>query len=247
MRAMTFGDRMKEYERVSETRLMNKTPVAIRLDGRAFHTFCKGLDKPFDKIMVKAMQETALVLAESVQNCVFAYTQSDEITLILIDYEKIESQPWFDNRVQKLCSITASIATMTFNQLFVANIFANKKNAKDYINKFNKALFDARCFNIPREEVCNLIYWRQQDATRNSILSVGQAYFSARELHKKNCNEVQEMLFTEKGVNWNDYPTHLKRGTAIIKENGKWVIDEEMPILRGKDRKYVNDTILYED
>jgi tRNA(His) 5'-end guanylyltransferase len=114
------------------------------------------------------------------------------------------------------------------------------------------AMFDARCFNIPKEEVTNLIYWRQLDATRNSIQMVGQANFSHKELHGKSCNMIQDMLMTEKGINWNDYPTHKKRGTCIVRkaqEDGRkhWVIDTEIPIFKNEGREYIDSLIRFED
>ena len=110
-------------------------------------------------------------------------------------------------------------------------------------------MFDARCFNVPLNEVTNCVLWRQQDATRNSIQSVGQYYFSHKELQNKSCDDIQEMLFVEKDVNWNMFPTHLKRGTAIVKneQTGIWIIDENMPILTGEGRAYVECRIIFDD
>ena len=113
-------------------------------------------------------------------------------------------------------------------------------------------MFDARCFNIPKEEVCNLVYWRQLDATRNSIQMVGQANFSHAELQNKSCNDIQDMLHEQKGINWNYYPTRWKRGVACYRVRdfdeygndwGNWVIDYEMPILKGDNRSYVENKI----
>ena len=282
-----LGTRMKEfYEQVPKTRLVRRMPVAIRIDGKAFHTFTKGFHKPFDDILIKTMQETTKYLCENIQGCVLGYTQSDEITLILVDYQKLTSSAWFDYEVQKLCSISASMTTMAFNKFF-------ERNAENYIQNcatdyeidglygkgtpeyqlckiYQKAaekgaMFDARCFNIPKEEVTNLIYWRQLDATRNSIQMVGQVNFSHKELQNKSCNDIQDMLHERKGVNWNDYPTVYKRGTACIKNRkiieyldefkvtarlidstkteNSWIIDTEMPILKGEDRAYVDDLV----
>ena len=272
-----LGTRMKEfYEQVPKTRLVRRMPVAIRIDGKAFHTFTRGFRKPFDHILIKTMQETTKYLCENIQGCVLGYTQSDEITLILVDYQKLTSSAWFDYEVQKLCSISASIATMAFNKYFAENV-ANEileyktsmvpqcveiqQEIKEYhdilraaVNK--GAMFDARCFNIPKEEVTNLIYWRQLDATRNSIQMVGQANFSHKELQNKTCNMIQDMLHEQKGINWNDYPTVCKRGSACIYTEYQnpqsltdkdiikgWKIDAEMPILKGEDRAYVDNLI----
>lgn len=253
-----LGKRMKEnYEERSRTKLMRRTPVAIRIDGRAFHTFTRGLKKPFDSILVYTMQETMKYLCANIQGCVFGYTQSDEITLILIDYQTFTTDAWFDYQVQKMCSVSASMATKIFNKIFDqlanARLGGNEAlNISEEEKKYEKTLikcktlgaeFDARCFNIPKEEVTNLIYWRQLDATRNSIEMVGHANFSTNQLHQKSCSDIQDMLMLEKGINWNDFPTELKRGSACYKSDSGWIIDHEMPILKGEDREYVDKWI----
>lgn len=265
----SIGTRMKEYyEAVPKTKLMRRMPVALRIDGKSFHTFTRDFQKPFDMILMKSMQETMMYLCKNIQGCVFGYTQSDEITLILIDYQTLATDAWFDYEVQKLCSVSASMATMAFNKFFEANVDTygseniedwydggtnrelsdNEKHAMQYIVAYNKsmangAMFDARCFNIPKEEVCNLIYWRQLDATRNSIQMVGQAYFSHKQLEGKKCNDIQDMLMEQFNINWNNYPTICKRGTACINKDGQWVLDTEMPILKGENRDCVNQYI----
>ena len=271
-----LGKRMKTfYETIPKTRLMRRVPVVIRIDGKAFHTFTKGFQKPFDEVLIKSMQDTMKYLCENIQGCVLGYTQSDEITLILVDYKKLTSSAWFDYEVQKVCSIAASMATMAFNKSFSKNInseyfvFSDElvdngdynPNYKDkyLINLYEMhveashkgALFDARCFNIPKEEVTNLIYWRQLDATRNSIQMVGQANLSHKELQNKSCNQIQDMLMTQKGINWNDIPTYQKRGSCCIKEEyccnnsirSTWIIDNNIPIFKSEDRKYIEDLI----
>lgn len=241
-----IGKRMKIYESIQKNFLMRRTPVAIRIDGRAFHTFTKNFRRPFDIVFINTMQETMLYLCKNIQNCVFGYTQSDEITLILIDYAKLETSPWFDYNVQKLCSIAASMATMKFNQ-----IFYNKISILEEDFKYKQALtasakkgamFDARCFNIPKDEVANLIFWRQLDAIRNSIQMVAQSQFPQKQLQGLSCNKLKEKLLVEKNIDWDDYPTILKVGSACIKnEDGQWFIDKEMPILK------IIDDINYRD
>lgn len=272
----SLGDRMKEnYEGRFKFKLMRRTPVIIRIDGRAFHTWTRGFNKPFDKVLSNAMDKTMKQLCENIQGCVFGYTQSDEVTLVLNDYKKLESSAWFDNEVQKICSVAASMATMYFNrnfsdevQSFYSWVYFNdydinekfpkenrymvsdSKKAVDLIGVYQKkvftALFDARCFNIPESEVTNCIIWRQQDCSRNSIEMVGRTYFSDKELFKKNCSNIQDMLMEKHNVNWNDFPTRYKRGCACYKmnrleneaERGKWVVDYDMPIIT-QDREYV--------
>ena len=271
----TIGDRMKNnYENITRYYLIRRMPVIIRVDGRSFHTFTKGFKKPFDDILVKTMQDTMKYLCENIQGCVLGYTQSDEISLVLTDYAELTTDAWFGNNLQKMCSISASMATLAFNKAFTRNISKQSKRfyteyleEKDasYIETLeiamNKgAMFDSRVFTIPKEEVCNALIWRQQDATRNSIQSVGQANFSQKELHGKSCNDIQDMLMLQKGINWNDYSTTLKRGSCCIKaddslteydevgnicgytKRSKWVIDNEIPIFT-QDRNYVERLI----
>lgn len=254
-----LGNRMKTfYENIPKTKLMRRTPVAIRLDGKAFHTFTRHFKKPFDEILIASMQQTMKYLCENIQGCVFGYTQSDEITLILVDYRKFTSAAWFDYEVQKMCSIAASMATLAFNKFFVlefeefhrwvceGNPTDEEKLLNDaYYNAMYKgAMFDARVFNIPKEEVTNLIYWRQLDAIRNSIQMVGQANFSHKELQNKSCNDIRNMLIMEKNIDWDDYPTTQKRGSCCIKqENIGWFVDDEIPIFKGDGREYIEKLI----
>lgn len=262
-----LGTRMKEfYEQIPKFKLYRRTPVAIRIDGKAFHTFTRGFQKPFDEVLGNAMVETMKYLCTNIQGCVFGYCQSDEITLILVDYQTHETSAWFDYEIQKLCSVSASMATMAFNKFFYEEAHKVRPDGVRlpdpqeadyktilYAAAEKGAMFDARCFNIPREEVCNLIYWRQLDATRNSIQMVGQHYFSHSELQCKSCNMIQDMLHEQKGINWNNYPTRWKRGVACYRvkdldEYGNnwgdyWAIDYEMPILKGEDRAYVDNLI----
>lgn len=279
-----FGIRMKTYyEQIPKTKLMRRTPVMIRIDGKAFHTFTKGFQKPFDTILIKSMQETTKYLCENIQGCVLGYTQSDEITLVLVDYQNFETAAWFDYEVQKMCSIAASMATMSFNRFFARGVdaFAERLEADEINeaeNEKNKllctyrkavekgAMFDARVFNIPKEEVTNCIYWRQLDASRNSVQMVGQANFTQKELQNKTCSNIQDMLMEQKGINWNDFPIYQKRGTCVVKElylpgdsageeireNGetqyrtRWKIDTEIPIFKGEDREYIEKLVMLE-
>ena len=256
---------MKTYENVNRNYLTRRTPVIIRIDGKAFHSFTKGMKKPFDEIMQNTMKQTMKYLCENIQGCKLGYTQSDEISLLLTDYETIDTQAWFDYNIQKMASVSASMATMAFNRFFRENVelimssmyesWNPKSGDIEYLekmeNKFDKAMFDSRVFNLPNSEVSNYFIWRQQDSTRNSIQSVGRAYFTHKELDCKNCNDIQDMLFIFKGINWNDLPTYNKRGCCCTKvENinfknsetiyvrSGWEIDDDIPIFT-QDRNYV--------
>ena len=271
-----LGKRMKEfYEQIPKIKLMRRTPVICRIDGKAFHTFTRGFQRPFDEVLIKTMQETTKYLCENIQGCVLGYTQSDEISLVLVDYQRFETSAWFDYEVQKMCSIAASMATMAFNSAFhknVAHTIWTGEN-REYLNVYEKAsrkgaMFDARVFNIPKEEVTNYIYWRQLDASRNSIQMVGQANFSHKELQNKSCNDIQDMLMTQNGINWNNIPTYQKRGSCVVKSDktetirednigtdgsvigtkmtvrSKWIIDKDIPIFKGESREYIERLVM---
>ena len=280
----SLGDRMKGYENISRIYLTRRTPVIIRIDGKAFHSFTRGFAKPFDDILIKSMQDTSKYLCKNIMGCKLAYTQSDEISLLLIDYEKLGTQAWFDNNLQKMVSVAASMATMAFNKFFMREVLEEEfewkagftpqsvmiqerhqkyiDNLKTAINK--GAMFDARAFILPKEEVNNYFIWRQQDATRNSIQMVAQSNFSHKELQGKSCNALQDMLHEQKDINWNDYPTVYKRGSCIVKvydgitqydeagnicgytERTKWIVDKEIPIFT-QDRDYINKYVMLEE
>ena len=255
MERSDLGDRMKRYESVSKTRLTNRTPVIIRIDGKAFHTFTRGLKKPFDDILIEAMQDTMKFLCENIQGCVLGYTQSDEISLLLVDYKNLNSCAWFDNEVQKICSVAASMATLRFNRIFRSLATAYRYEYEDDDNQWNYldrlkmamgegAMFDARCFNLPKEEVTNYFFWRQQDAERNSINSVGFAFFSHQEMQNKNCGDVKEMLLLEKGIDWDEFQRMYQRGSCCIKHEEEgvswWMIDKDIPKFIKEGREYVD-------
>ena len=255
----SLGDRMKgNYENRSKTYLVRRMPVIIRLDGKAFHTFTRGFNKPFDEVMMQTMQQTTLKLCQEIQGCVFGYTQSDEITLVLVDYNDINTDAWFDYSVQKMCSVASSMCTLYFNKIFaeMVDVFVANSDVTPEEEKlervYNKAIekgamFDARVFNIPVEEVTNCVLWRQQDATRNSISSLAQSKFSHKELQGKSSNQMQDMLMEKFGINWNDLTIPEKRGTAVYKrtinDTTEWIVDYQMPILKGEDRNYVENLI----
>ena len=243
---MELGKRMKEYEYITRTYLPRRMPIIIRVDGRAFHTFTKGFTKPFDDVLMSAMQKTAARLVEEIPGCVFGYTQSDEISLLLKNDQTTETEPWFKNNISKILSITASMATLYFNRYFQeeVDVFCEAWNIdakveQAYFTSLAKgALFDSRVFVVPENEIVNYFIWRQQDATRNSIQMVGQANFSHKELQYLKTNAIQDKLLTEKGINWNDFPVPCKRGTAVYKEEilvdgvsrKKVKIDKNIPI-----------------
>ena len=199
-----LGDRMKsQYERRAQTHLPRRTHTIIRLDGKAFHTYTRGLDRPYDKRLMNDMAETTKYLCQEIQSCQVGYTQSDEISLLLTDFATIKTEAWFDGNVQKIVSVAASIATAKFN--------------RRRWHETPLAFFDARVFTIPDPvEVVNYFVWRQKDATRNSISMLAQTHFSQKQLHGVGTGGMQEKLWAERGINWNDEDPRFKRGTIVV-------------------------------
>lgn len=230
-----LGDRIKEkYEDAYRIFLPGRMPVILRLDGKSFHTLTANMQRPWDDHFNLAMVNTTKYLCENIQGCVLGYTQSDEISLVIVNYKRFNSESWFDNNLQKIVSVSAALATLAFN----------KELVKYYPDK--EGVFDSRAFVVPKEEVCNAILFRQNDATRNSIQMLARAHFSHKELYKLNNSQIQDKLMLEKGINWNDTLTHRKRGACVRKNEENWVIDLEPPIF-SKDRNYINDLLVAEE
>lgn len=225
-----LGDRIKEgYEDRTRFFLPRRTYTIIRLDGKAFHTYTRGLEKPFDMDLIEDMGNATKFLCENIQGCVMGYTQSDEISLLLTDFDKPTTNAWFDGNIQKMASISASLVTARFNQLRLRRLAEDGQNTTglglasglinhEDIDKFKIALFDSRVFSIPdRVEVMNYFIWRQKDCVRNSVSMAAQATYSHKELHGKSVSDMHELLMA-KGINWAKYPESCKNGTIVTKK-----------------------------
>lgn len=218
----TLGDRMKDfYENRTRYALPRRTYTIIRVDGKAFHTYTRDLQRPFDEAFMSDMDATAQFLCSHMQGARCAFVQSDEISVLLTDFDKLTTDAWFDGNIQKMASISASLATAKFNELRPGKL----------------AFFDSRVFTIPfQTEVENYFIWRQQDATRNSISNVALSLYTHKELNGKSSDQKQELIF-RKGINWNEYPSRCKRGRMVIKETfekagavrSHWVV-QDVPI-----------------
>jgi len=235
-----LGDRMKTYyEDRTRYYLPRRNYTIIRIDGKAFHTYTRGMGRPFDDTFMYNMDETAKELCSQIMGAKFAYVQSDEISILLTDFDTLQTQAWFDNNLQKMCSVSASIATRAFNGVSLSRKYAE---------------FDSRVFQIPSlSEVLNYYLWRQQDCTRNSIQAVAQSLYSQKQLHGKNTSQLQEMIF-QKGTNWNDYKSYYKRGRVVYKEafdyegtiRTRWAVDADIPIF-SQDWNYLDKWIPMRD
>jgi len=245
-----LGTRMKVYEKCYNVKLPKRLPVIIRIDGKSFHSMVKKWQckTPFDDRLIEIMQATTQYLCNNISGCELGYVQSDEISLLLRNDQTLNTQPYFDNKLQKLCSVVASMATMTFNHC--GSTFFKIP----LIRNANYAMFDARVFILPKSEVVNYFIWRQQDASRNSVQMLARPLYSHKKCNNKNSSQLQEMCF-QKGQNWNDLETYKRRGTCLIKKdktistpNGevirkKWVIDKDIPVFT-QDREYIENTLV---
>lgn len=206
MKKDSIGNRIKDnYEHRYRIKLTRRTPVIIRLDGKAFHTLTRTISRPFSKTFQSAMAATAFVLCNEIQGAKCAYIQSDEISILLADFDRFTTEAWFDYNLQKIVSVSAGIASADFTRRWDTKALA---------------VFDSRAFNIPKEEVCNYFIWRQQDWVRNSVQMLAQAHYSHKQLHQKNIADMHEMLH-EKGVNWADLEPVWKNGTFISVKSGE--------------------------
>ena len=223
----SLGDRMKaDYEHRTRILLPRLTYTLIRVDGKNFHTYTRGCERPFDSGLMEDMDATALTLCENIEGAQLAFVQSDEISVLLTDFATPQTEAWFDGSLQKLASLSASLATAHFNLARMRRLAKTEAEARpgreDPFAVFagRQACFDSRAFTIPDPgEVENYFIWRQQDATRNSISMTAQAHFSHNALQSKSTDEMQEMLWQEKGINWNEMPGGFKRGRAIVKRS----------------------------
>lgn len=246
----SLGMRMKEYEKVSKSFLPIRIPIIIRLDGKSFSQYTRGCKQPIDSHLVHCMNETAKYLCENIQGCKLAYVQSDEISLLLVNYENLKSQPWFGNSIQKMCSISAGMASAKFS-LDSGFIFGGVQKL---------ATFDCRAFVVPKEEVNNFFIWRQEDTIRNSIQSLARSMFSHKECHNKDQKDLINMCLNE-GIDWYSLPNEQKFGrciekvyknkTCIDKKTGKlievmrneWLVNNNIPKFT-EDRQYIEKFIL---
>lgn len=196
----TVGGRMKRYEAVTKTFLLPHSYTVLRVDGRAFHSYLRNAEKPYDFKFMDDMVAVGVALCEEISGSVFAYGQSDEISVLMADLSP-NSQPWFGGVVQKMASVAASVATLAL---------VSRRGVE------GKPGFDARVFTLPsRDEVTNYFLWRQRDAVRNSISMLAQSKFSPRELHGVNSDQAQEMLWSQHKINWDQVPTKAKRGWVV--------------------------------
>ena len=202
----SLGDRIKRYERTSQHVLTPRTPLVIRVDGRAFHTYTRRMNRPFDRSLMKAMVAAADHTAHDMQGCKLAYVQSDEATFLLTDFDDLQTQGWFGYELNKVVSLSASLFTAYFN-FFMAERF----------DAGEVATFDSRAFNVPLDDAPNVFIWRQRDWERNSLQMLARQHFSHHQLHGMGRRQMHDLLHGI-GVNWADLLPIEKNGTFILRD-----------------------------
>ncbi|HEY1668487.1 MAG TPA: tRNA(His) guanylyltransferase Thg1 family protein [Trebonia sp.] len=211
-----LGDRMKGYESAARLTLPRRTYTIVRADMRGAHSYLRRAQRPFDEAFMSVMDKTAAALCAEMMGAVLAYVQSDEISVLLADFGSVHAEPWFGGVVQKMASLAAAAATAEFNDE------ARDASGAGFEPPNYRAMFDARVFTIPDPvEVANYFVWRQRDCLRNSVSMAAQAHFSHKRLHGLNGGQMQELLWSEKGVNWNDYPDGARRGRILRRVTGE--------------------------
>jgi tRNA(His) 5'-end guanylyltransferase len=245
MSSDSLGDRMKSfYEDAFRAKLPGRMPVILRVDGKAFHSYTRGCERPFDDKLIAAMNTVALTLCQEIQGAKIAYVQSDEISILIHNYTKLDTSAWFNNNIQKMVSVAAGIASGVMTE-----------ESQSIFPEMKRAVFDARVFVLPEAEVCNYFLWRQQDCSRNSVQMVARSLYSHKDCENKNNSELQEMIL-QKGQNWDKIATHYKRGRCWVKTHARWPeepglghlnwnLDQEIPIF-SQDRTYIEQHLARE-
>jgi len=212
----SLGDRMKHnYEDRYRHYLTRRVPIIIRLDGKGFTKLTKKCDKPFDMNFNSCMVYTMIELCQELQGAKCAYTQSDEISILLTDFDNLTTEAWFDYNLQKIVSVSAAIASTYFTKIYI-----DREN-------LTTACFDSRTFNIPQEEVTNYFVWRQKDWIRNSVSMLARAHFSHKECMNKKQNQLHDMLHNI-GINWAELEPKWKNGTFIHKVDRNWIVKDDV-------------------
>lgn len=248
---MNLSDRMKKYEEASRTALPPRMPLIIRVDGKAFSKLTAHLpNKPFNRDFIHVMENVAIAMCTNIQGAELAYSQSDEVSVLVHNYTTFETQPWFDNQVQKIVSVAASIAAATFT---ARSYRMWQKSPEDIeCTDIVPVFFDARAFVLPESEVTNYMHWRQQDAVRNSVQMLTRSLFSHKECHGKNVVQMKEMCIAA-GHPWEDLTPTIRKGRCVKKNycphlgvRMGWKVDTDIPMF-SENREYIESLLITED
>ena len=244
----TLGDRMKGFENFYRTYIRMREPIIIRVDGKAFHTLSANFDKPYDYDLIHIMDNVAIALCEQIQGAVFAYVQSDEISVFVYPWLNPNSEPWFQNNINKIVSVSAGIASAHFTSEMGWKLFGYEMA----MQPVKPVVFDSRAFTLPMDEVNNYFIWRQKDWLRNSVQMHARSLYSQKQLNGKKLPELLQMI-EDKGENWNDNCSGVRHGRGIAKsydykvveetgesvERSHWTVCHELPKFT-EDREFIS-------
>lgn len=240
----TLGDRQKEYEKNSDYVLTRRLPIIIRVDGRSFSRLTRKLTKPYSVDIGNIMSETMMYCIMEMQGAVFGYQQHDEINFILRNDQSFDSDPWYQNRIQKITSVASSLATLSFNR--------GLSRLDPPLDIIGDAIFDARVFALPTiSEVVNYLVWRQQDCIRDAVSAAAQEELSLKFgkrtamklLQKRTVAEKKELLLSQANIDFDEiYSSSFKYGVAAYKvptiipskegmtARNKWTLNDTVPL-----------------
>ncbi len=239
---MELSDRMKKYEEAARSSFPPRMPLIIRVDGKAFSKLTAKLPgKPFNRDFISIMEGVAMALCHNIQGAELAYSQSDEVSVLVHSYKTFDTQPWFDNQLQKVVSVAAAIASATFTSLSWRLL---EHNADVGVQDIQPAYFDARAFVIPEGEVTNYFMWRQQDAVRNSVQMLARSLFSHKQCEGKSVTEMKAMCQAQ-GQPWEDLTPTIRKGRCVKKHyvqgvRSGWHVDTDIPMF-GEKRSYIEN------
>ena len=233
----SLSDRMKTYEDASQYKFTPLMPVVIRIKCANIDSVSRSFRQPFDNVFHKTMRQTARALGEAIPNCFFAYTYSDEVNLLVTDYNT-NNKACYNNNMQKIVSMSSSIATVMFNKFFAQNVSFTDKTRWRYTGHLNEAIFESKAFIIPKEELVNYFVWRQYRGFRHTIDVVAGSEFSSEELKGKTLNQKQDMLLKQKEIDINRVKPDKKHGFCVFLTTNGWVIDLDIPLF-SKNKEYI--------
>lgn len=243
----------KRYLTKSCGKLQKSVPVFIRVKFRAFETFNKRLLKPFDPLVEYAMEKTMIKLCQEIQGSIFGFVARDEITVVVVDYNKATSTAWLDYDIESVSSAAASIAAVAFTKYMEEHVNMVKDKGVD-ISKYQSCLqqyvsFTTKCFNVPDDRICDMLLLKQLLNRRNSIQIFGHQYLS-RNRQLGMCNEdIIDTVNEEFGEDWNMLSNTYKLGCGCTKgpnpftTRRKWRIVKDLPLLRDENKWHIESII----
>lgn len=211
-------DKCNYYRDLTDYKLMPNCYILVMIDGKNFSKLIKNkFEKPFDDWFISTMDKTAVHLCKEVQNCVGAFVQSDEISLIIKDNTSTCAP--YDGRLCKLQSIIPSMATAFFNKEIIKRNILSGMNVDDITNMPDYC-FDCKAWTVPSvNDAMAWILYRQIDCIRNSKQQFAQTYVPHKELCGKDTDKQIALCLEKTGNDWNAIENNKKYGRLFYKSD----------------------------